>query len=277
MLTLNPQTESLPDMSALNPSNIDTALKHAEGWPITVGFFFMVVIMAAALYWLLFRFYPSWQAAQATRAANLAAEAAATRQHMTDVLNARGAEATKDVQSITTAIGNKVDNIAKDIDGVEALTRDLSGKFAEVHNKVSGIHDILVRAMANKTSVVGVLLVLCGTIGYVGAWSCLPMRRGVATAGAAEASAPVQRSTPQKQCSRNSDCPHPQYCHGGFCVRNATSREINAATPPKKQPDGQANSQPRSGDLYRDYDDRGGIPAPYTVEWRREGAALRWL
>lgn len=292
MLAFNLQPVQTPDMPPINPSSIDLALKHAEGWPITVGFFSLVIIIAAAFYWLLFRFYPSWQAAQAQRAANMTAEAEKTRQHMSEVLNARGAEASKDVKAIADAIGIKVDHMAKDCADVEAMTRELTGKFSEVHTKVSGIHD-LVRAMASKTGVVAALLILGGTMGYMGAWSCMPVRRGVAAAAGVATATPsptpcsAAGQEQQKQCTRNTDCPAPQYCSGGYCVRNAAS---NVPKPesgtgagqgqgpgPKKQPDSQATSQPHGGDLYRDYGE-GGVES-YTVEWRRDSlvSSPRWL
>ncbi|TXH48483.1 MAG: hypothetical protein E6Q97_24685, partial [Desulfurellales bacterium] len=70
----------------ITQSTVETALTHAERWPMTVGFFLAVALMAGLAYWLLFKFWPAWLAEQEKH-----------REHLAKALAQRGVEAQQDL------------------------------------------------------------------------------------------------------------------------------------------------------------------------------------
>lgn len=264
---------TLISFSALAGTDLSTVEKAADlavKWPITVGFFVILIAVLLSIRWVATVGWPRWQqeqevrrVAEDARRKAIVDEAERTRQHMTDLLKQKDDQAAATLRSVTDVeaakqkaivdgIGAKVDavatataGVAREVVVVEATARDITGKVESVHvkveavhAKVSGIHDLVQRLLAQKG--VAVLLLVIGlgaALGGVSSWD-----RGGERAGEA---APL----PGKQCQRDSDCPAPQYCAGGVCCRNANGRRCR----PRSEPTGPTfASQPRSGDVFRD-------------------------
>lgn len=134
-------------MQLLNPATIETTLIHAEKYPITVGFFVLVGLFAAGLYWLLFRFWPQWREEQDKHHA----EAEKTRLHMSELLKQRGNEAAEDI-----ARERELARVQH-----EATVREISGAVERLDARVSGVHDI-VKSIASKIGAAIVLLFIGG-------------------------------------------------------------------------------------------------------------------
>lgn len=142
-------------MQQITPGTVETALTHAERWPMTVGFFLAVGLMAGLAYWLLFKFWPAWLAEQEKH-----------RQHVSDALKQRGVESAEDIRAARDLAAQQHAAVVKEIgDRVVAV----GGRVDDVHAKVSGLHDT-VRAIASKLGAVAVAVCLFGG-GFVGGFA----------------------------------------------------------------------------------------------------------
>lgn len=248
MMTLSQLLAATP----VDTSTVDLAAKHAYSDPITSIAFLLMLIFGAALYWLLFKFYPSWQTAQAAQATAAAAKAVAiseeaqkTREHIASALSQRGAEA-------ETALRAEREHSAQQqriiVDGIGGRVDLVDNHVKEVHVKVSGLHD-LVRAIASRSGIVAGLLVLVGSSVYLTAWGCVATssrRSLVASTGV-----PLPTLSPSlnvalagKECTKSSDCTPPAFCSEGTCCRNTA-----ALTPAKLSPELSAHTPTTCNDI----------------------------
>jgi len=139
-------------MQQITPGAVETALTHAERWPMTVGFLLAVGLLAGMAYWLLFKFWPAWQIEQEKH-----------REHTTLALKQRGAEAAEDIKAARDLAATQQAALVKEI-GDRVVT--VHGRVDDVHAKVSGLHDA-VRAIASKlgATVVAICLFCSGFAG----------------------------------------------------------------------------------------------------------------
>ena len=106
-------------------SAVETALVHAEKWPMTVGFFLAVALMGALAYWLLFKFWPAWLLEQEKH-----------REHLAKALAQRGAEAQEDITAASKLHESQQTTLVKELGGRIDKTHE---KLGEVHAKVHAI------------------------------------------------------------------------------------------------------------------------------------------
>ena len=141
-----------PDPSTVQMVN--DGLKHAESFPITIGFFVLIVMFAAFFYWLLFRFYPVYIEEQEKNRVAREVEGEKTRSHLAQILAARDEKASQAVDAERTAGQQRHTEIVKEIgDSVEKL-----------HVKTDTTHRHLSLVLA-KLGVTAVLL-FCLSLSY---------------------------------------------------------------------------------------------------------------
>lgn len=164
----------------LSQSTVETALTHAERWPMTVGFFLAVALMAGLAYWLLFKFWPAWLLEQEKH-----------REHLARALAQRGSEAQEDIAAS-----------AKLYESHQAsLVKDLGGRIDKTHERVSDVHEV-VKQIAQK---VGISVLLLGL--FSGAF--------VAGFGIARHAVHLAQDADRVKC--NPPCPTGQECRNGTC------------------------------------------------------------
>ena len=112
-------------MSPTTQSTVETALVHAEKWPMTVGFFLAITLMSALAYWLLRVFWPAWLLEQEKH-----------REHLAKALAQRGAEAQEDIASAAKLHESQQTTLVKELGGRIDKTHE---KIGEVHAKVHAI------------------------------------------------------------------------------------------------------------------------------------------
>ena len=142
-------------------SAVDTFARHAEGWPITVGFFCFLALFAALLYVLLFRFWPTWQAEQEKTRNQRESEGEKTRQHIQTVL------AGKDQATIELVSGERdagkvrhaeiVGQVSSRVATVESKVDRLQDRHEKLHEKVEDVQR-KASAIAAKIGVVSVIV-----------------------------------------------------------------------------------------------------------------------
>lgn len=127
-----------PDASTVSAA--ETFVRHAEAWPITVGFFCFLALLGGLAYWLLFRFWPDWKAEQEKTRLQREAEGEKTRTHIAGLMSARGLEAKEEVAAERAAGKERHSEIVRDISGrVEKLHEDvrtISRKTGEIATKL---------------------------------------------------------------------------------------------------------------------------------------------
>lgn len=225
-------------LTATDLTTVEKAADLAVKWPITVGFFVILLAVMLSLRWVATVGWPRWQAETEARRVAIVEEAAKTRQHMADLLKQKDEQAAAAVRSVIDVESSKqkaiVDGIGAKVDAVATTTRD-------VHAKVSGIHELVQRLAAQKGVVLILLLCFGAGAGGAAAWSAVSPYTDYEAAATADPILDV--STKDKpQCTRDADCPPPQYCSGGVCCRNALSKDPRCRRP----------ASPHSGDVFRD-------------------------
>lgn len=127
--------------SAVDPVQAGTEFaRHAEGWPITIGFFLIFGLFALAFAWLLFRGWPQWLAEQATSRAHREIENEKTRLHLDTALANGRKEAVEAVAAERTAakerhaeivgrVSDKVDKLHEKVDGLHQRTGAIAAKL----------------------------------------------------------------------------------------------------------------------------------------------------
>lgn len=182
----------------ISQSTVETALTHAEKWPMTVGFFLAVGLMGALAYWLLFKFWPAWQLEQEKH-----------REHLSKALQQRGAEAQQDI-----AVASKLHESQQ-----SQLVKELGGRIDKTHERVSDVHEV-VKQIAQK---VGVGVLALGL--FAGAF--------VAGFGGAHFASRVRALAQDAERSRcNPPCATGWECRGGVC-KEVKSAPASASTSPQ--------------------------------------------
>lgn len=128
-------------MQPIPQSTVETALVHAEKWPMTVGFFLAVALMGALAYWLLFKFWPAWLQEQEKH-----------REHLARALAQRGSEAQEDI-----AVASKLHESQQ-----TALVKELGGRLDKTHERLGEVH-AKVHAIATKIGVTVFAICLFGS------------------------------------------------------------------------------------------------------------------
>ena len=103
--------------------------RHAEGAPITVGFFMLFFLFAAALAWLLLKAWPQWLTEQATNRTHHKAENEKTRAHMDSMMNGERAASKERHSEIVGRVSDKVDKLHEKIDGLHSRTGAIAAKL----------------------------------------------------------------------------------------------------------------------------------------------------
>jgi hypothetical protein len=166
-------------MQPIPQSTVETALVHAEKWPMTVGFFLAVALMGALAYWLLFKFWPAWLLEQEKH-----------REHLAKALAQRGAEAQEDIAAATKLHESQQ----------TTLVKELGGRIDKTHEKIGEVH-AKVHAIATKIGVTVFAICLFGSGFAV----------GFALGNNAKPAALVE-SADRAKC--NSPCANGFYCCG---------------------------------------------------------------
>lgn len=170
----------------ISQSTVETALTHAERWPMTVGFFLAVALMAGLAYWLLFKFWPAWLSEQEKH-----------REHLAKALAQRGVEAQEDIGAVQRLHESQQ----------TALVKELGGRIDKTHERVSDVHEV-VKQIAQK---VGVGLLALGL--FSGAF--------VAGFGIARHAVHLAQGADRVKC--NPPCPTGQECRNGTCKEVKTA------------------------------------------------------
>lgn len=127
-----------PDASTVSAA--ETFVRHAEAWPITVGFFCFLALLGGLCYWLLFRFWPDWKAEQEKTRLQRETEGEKTRTHIAGLMAARGAEAKEEVaaersagkerhKEIVDSVSGKIDRLNDKLDTVARKTGEIAVKL----------------------------------------------------------------------------------------------------------------------------------------------------
>ncbi len=184
-----------PDPSTVQMVN--DGLKHAESFPITIGFFVLIVMFAAFFYWLLFRFYPVYIEEQEKNRVAREVEGEKTRSHLAQILAARDEKAAQAVDAERTAGQQRHTEIVKEIgDSVEKL-----------HAKTDTTHRHLSLVLA-KLGVTAVLL-FCLSLSY--SIGRLTAQLG-GSDGPGHTSSAAKPTIVAESCSPA--CPDGEYCCG---------------------------------------------------------------
>ena len=178
-------------MQPATQNTIETALVHAEKWPMTVGFFLAVGLMGALAYWLLFKFWPAWLAEQEKH-----------RDHLAKALTQRGVEAQQDI-----AAASKLHESQQ-----TTLVKELGGRIDKTHEKIGEVH-AKVHAIAAKIGVTVLTIFLFGS-GFIAGFAL-----GNSTGRAMRADGAAKCSNP---------CASGFYCCGeNKCCERKTSPASN--------------------------------------------------
>lgn len=183
-------------MSPMIQSMVETALVHAEKWPMTVGFFLAIGIVCALAYWLLRVFWPAWLLEQEKH-----------REHLDRALAQRGSEAQEDI-----AAASKLHESQQ-----TTLVKELGGRIDKTHERLGEVH-AKVHAIAAKIGVTVFAICLFGSGFAVGFALGNPAGRAIQADGA-----------DRVKC-RNA-CPTGFYCCGeDKCCERKTAPSANKHT-----------------------------------------------
>lgn len=194
-------------LAAIDPVAVaESYVSHAEKWPVTIGFFTLLVgfiaLLAGVAYflrWLAQVGWPAYLAQQERNVTSREAEGEKTRKHIADLMAGRDAAAASAITDAHSKIGAKVDEVHQDV-------RDLHSK----HDKL----DTVLRTIAIKVGA-SLFLLLCGSfvLGY----------------GTARAKRPVLLTA---SCTGIGGCKAPEFCCAtDTCCRNAGSTALTATAP----------------------------------------------
>ena len=142
-----------PDPSTVQLVN--DGLKHAESFPITIGFFILIGMFAGFFYWLLFRFYPVYRDEQEKNRLAREIEGEKTRNHLAQILAARDEKAAAAIADERSAGQQRHTEIVKEIgESVEKL-----------HEKTDTTHRHLTMVLAKLG--VTTVLVVCLSLSFM--------------------------------------------------------------------------------------------------------------
>lgn len=124
-------------------ATVDAVARHAEGWPITVGFFTLIALLASFFYWLLFKFWPKWQDEQEKTRAQREAEGEKTRAHIQGLLSEKDKVAAGLIADERAASRERhqelTEKVADRVVRVEGKVDRLSDKHEQLHAKVESV------------------------------------------------------------------------------------------------------------------------------------------
>lgn len=128
-------------LAAIDPISAGNEFaRHAEGWPMTVGFFMMFALFAAAFAWVLMRGWPQWLTEQQTSREHRERENDKMRTHIDTMLGAARSDAAKAVdaertasdkrhEAIVTRVVEKVDRLHEKVDEQARRTGAIAAKL----------------------------------------------------------------------------------------------------------------------------------------------------
>jgi len=142
-------------------ATVDAVARHAEGWPITVGFFTLIALLAGFFYWLLFKFWPKWQDEQEKTRAQREAEGEKTRAHIQGLLSEKDKVAAALIADERAASRERhqelTEKVADRVVRVEGKVDRLSDKHEQLHAKVESV-ERRASAIAAKIGVSAVIV-----------------------------------------------------------------------------------------------------------------------
>ena len=142
-------------------ATVDAVARHAEGWPITVGFFTLIALLASFFYWLLFKFYPKWVEEQEKTRAQREAEGEKTRTHIQGLLSEKDKIAAALIADERAASKERhqelTEKVADRVVRVEGKVDRLSDKHEQLHAKVESV-ERRASAIAAKIGVSAVIV-----------------------------------------------------------------------------------------------------------------------
>lgn len=131
-------------------------LRHAEGWPITVGFFMLLLILGALFAWLALKAFPEWLRQQEANRLHATNEQEKRQVYVTGLLAERGKEASADLQAANQLASLKHESIVKEIGGkVERVQDDVRQVRGDVQSVAMDVKAVAQRthALAAKLGV----------------------------------------------------------------------------------------------------------------------------
>ncbi len=180
-----------PDASTIQLVN--DGLKHAESFPITIGFFILIGMFVGFFYWLLFRFYPFYRDEQEKNRLAREIEGEKTRNHLAGILAVRDEKAAAAIADERSAGQQRHTEIVKEIgESVEKL-----------HEKTDTTHRHLTMVLAKLG--VTTVLVVCLSLSY------MLGRLSVSQLAALKRTTPPP---PTLAATCNPPCPSGEYCCG---------------------------------------------------------------
>ena len=165
----------------ISQSTVETALTHAEKWPMTVGFFLAIGIVCALAYWLLRVFWPAWLLEQEKH-----------REHLAKALAQRGAEAQEDIAAATKLHESQQ----------TTLVKELGGRIDKTHEKIGEVHEAVKQILVKVG--VGVLVLGLFSGAFIAGFG-----------GAHVASRALAQDADRAKC--NPPCATGWECRGGVC------------------------------------------------------------
>ena len=228
-----------PDPSTVQLVN--DGLKHAESFPITIGFFILIGMFAGFFYWLLFRFYPVYRDEQEKNRLAREIEGEKTRNHLAGILAARDEKAAAAIADERSAGQQRHTEIVKEIgESVEKL-----------HEKTDTTHRHLTLVLAKLG--VTTVLIMCLSLSFsLGRLSTQVQRREPQLVR--QLAQPEPPTMLAESCSP--PCPNGEYCcgksargadHQGCCEEKSgtAGSQMTCVEPPPTTDDGEHGSKPQ--------------------------------
>lgn len=146
-------------MTTPDPQTIQAAndfAKHAESYPITIGFFSLIAMIGCLGFWLLFRFWPTWREEQEKNRTSRENEQEKNRAHIAGLVASVRQEAKDALEAERSAAATRH----------KELTDGISGNVAKLSEKVDE-NSRRLGLIAAKLGI-GILLILCVAGGAAG-------------------------------------------------------------------------------------------------------------
>lgn len=236
--------QSLPTTAITeHTQSVSEFLRHAEGWPITVGFFMLLVILAGLFTWLSLKAFPAWLQQQEANRAHATLEQDKRQAHQLAMLAAARMDAAADLKAahelaetqhrhITGDVSGKVERVQED---VKSLRSDMSNVRNDVQNLAQKTHSI-----AAKLGVSILAILTLGGAGSTVVWVRAARHAAAVVAFTAVASRTKVADADDAKVRIKCDpaCAVGQHCCGeNKCCQNKSE----TAT---KQPDKAAKTKP---------------------------------
>lgn len=198
-------------------SAVDMGLKHAEGWPMTVGFFVFLTAFIGLLWWLAFRFYPSWKEEQEKNRLHKETEGEKFRTSLASAFEQTKAQTTAEMEKVRKDgeerirdVSGRVDRISTKIETIDGDVRTIKSDVASIARKVLAGVGVLVASLSMRSLVAAATVAALVAAGFAYA---TPSQR-LAASDCKNAGS----------CAAPEYCCSPSYCSNGTCVRNASAQ-----------------------------------------------------